>query len=156
LAEGLAQALGWKHVSSGEFVRQWYKEHNIPLEEADKIPEEVDRNLDMGLKKMMGEKIGIVFESHLGGFLAKDLPKTFKVLCRADDKVRMERAAKRDGVSIEEAKKVSEKRSTTLYDKFNRLYGVENVFDPKYFNLIVDTTKMSKEDVLQEVINKLT
>lgn len=155
LAKNLAKALSWKYLSSGEYFRNWHKKHNIPLDQPDQVPENVDRELDMGYQKLMTEENGIVFESHLGGWLAKGLNGTFKVLCKANNQTRIERAAKRDGVSVEQAEVEAAKRAKILYDKFKKLYGVEDPFDPKYFDLVVDTSYKSPEEVLQVVLESM-
>lgn len=156
LAKNLAKALGWRYLSAGEYVRRLYKEHEFPLEDVYKIPKALDRELDMGYQQMMRDESGVVFESHLAGWLAKDIPKTFKILCIANFGVRMQRAAKREGVSVAQATEDALKRSADLAKKFKKLYGVKNGFDKKYFDLVVDTTVKSKEEVLQDVLQKLT
>jgi cytidylate kinase len=142
-------------ISSGEFIRKWHEENKIPLDAPDKIPKDIDHQLDYGLQKRMIEDVGVVFESHLGGWLAKDLPESFKILCTARWEEMMKRAAKRDGHQIEDAESYAKKRAETLYAKFKRLYGVEDTFDPSYFDLVVDTTTMTKEEVLHQVLDKL-
>ncbi len=155
LAHNLARELNWEYLSTGEYFRKWHKEHNIPLEKTNQVPESVDKEIDYCYQQKMKNEERIVFESHLGGYLAKDLLETFKVLCVTDWDKRIERAAKRDGINLEEAYKNVFERSKMLADKFKKLYGVENTFDPKYFNLIVDTSEKSPQDVLDVVLKSL-
>lgn len=155
LAYNLARELGWEALSGGQFIRKWHEEHSLPLNDTMKIPEEVDREMDMSFKKRMKEDKGVIFESHLAGWLAKDFPETLKVLCIADFEVMMERVAERQGVSVEEARQEYSKRPMDLYKKFKRLYGVENNFDRRYFDLIIDTTNLTKEEVVEKVLEKL-
>src|SRR5258708_5912693 len=155
LAKNLAKDLGWEYLSVGEFVRRWYERYDFSLEDVYKIPEEMDREIERDFQQMMRDKKGVVFESHLGGWLAKDIKTTCKILCIADFDTRMQRAAKREGVSVKQATLDATKRSTDLAKKFKRLYGVTNGFKKSYFNLIVDTTVKSKEEVLQSVLNKI-
>lgn len=156
LARNLAQKLGWPLLSSGTFFRKWHEEHGVPLSESEKIPAELDREIDFGYQKKMQNEEHIIFESHLAGWLGKDLPMVFKILCTADDKVRMERAAKRDNLTIKEAIDEAKQRSKAHQEKFKRLYGIDDQFDPEYFDLIVDTTKMTPDQVLQEVLDKIS
>lgn len=155
LAKNLAKKLGWKYISTGEFFRNWHKENNIPLAQSEKIPEELDRMIDRDYQNLMLEKQNCVFESHLAGWLAKDIPTTFKVLCTAAFRTRMERTAKRESVSIDDAIKETNARAESHRVKFKKLYGVEDRFDPRYFNLVVDTTYQSPEKVLELVLKKL-
>ncbi len=155
LARNLSTKLGWEFVSSGEFIRKWHKENNIPLDQPDLIPIDIDHQLDYGLQRRMSEDAKVVFESHLGGWLAKDLEETFKVLCIAEWDTQIERAAKRDGKSFLEEEHYAKKRGDTLYQKFKHLYQVEDSFDPKYFDLVVDTTTLTPTQVLDLVLEKL-
>lgn len=155
LARNLAKRLGWKVLSTGEYFRKWHEENGISLNESGKVPEGVDKKIDFGYQRMMRENNGIVFESHLGGWLASDIPTVFKVLCTAGLQVRMERVAARDGLNMEEAIKNADKRAEAHREKFERLYGVKDRFNPKYFNVSVDTTSLTPEEVLEQVLEKL-
>ena len=156
LARSLAGKLGWEYVHTGTFFRKWHEEHGVPLEESEKIPPELDRQIDMDYQKKMETDDHTIFESQLAGWLAKDFADVLKVLCVTDEEVRMQRAANRDGSSVEEAKNHADIRSKSLDEKFKNLYGVENRFDPNYFDLVVDTTSNSPEEVLAMVMEKLS
>ncbi len=152
LARNLAQTLGWDWLSAGEYFRKWHGKHKIPLHRSGKVPQELDKKFDKHFQSLMKNKAHVVFESHLAGFFAKDFPETFKVLCYADLKTRIKRAAIRDVVSEEEAAKNIKARAESHRKKFKKLYGVENRLDESYFNLVVDTTKMTPEEVLGVVL----
>ena len=154
LARNLAKELGWEVISSGEWFRRWHKEHTIPLDQPDLVPKDIDEQLDFGLQKKMREDERIVFESHLGGWLAKDIATTFKVLCIAEWETMIARAAKRDGKSYEDEELFAKKRGVSVAEKFERLYGVKDTFDPDFFDLVVDTTTMTPAEVLSMVLEK--
>lgn len=155
LAKGVAEKLGWKLQSTGEFFRRWHKEKGIPVRESDRVPEQLDKEIDMGYQEKMKNEEGVVFESHLAGWLAKDLQETFKVLCTADLQTRVNRVAARDGASPEEALKDIDQRAEAHREKFERLYGVKDRFNPAYFDLVVDTGKLNPQEALDKVLNKL-
>ena len=98
------------------------------------IPEDEDRRMEADFKKEMAEKSNVIFESRLAGWLAKDYPETLKVLCTVSPEIAYKRVAKRDSVSTEEAEKLSKQRAQDLVNKFNKLYGVSDFLDAKYFN----------------------
>jgi cytidylate kinase len=54
-----------------------------------------------------------------------------------------------------EAKKNAKLRAEALTRKFKKLYGVKNHLDPKYFDLVIDTTNKTPEQVLEIVLAKL-
>ncbi|MBI2595871.1 AAA family ATPase [Candidatus Daviesbacteria bacterium] len=148
LARNLAQTLGWQWLSAGEYFRKWHGKHKIPLHHSGKVPQELDKKFDKHFQNLMKNKEHVVFESHLAGFFAKDYPQTFKVLCCSELKTRIKRAAK-------EAAKSIKMRAESHRRKFKKLYGVENRLDESYFNLVVDTTAKTPEEVLQFVLKSI-
>lgn len=156
LAKKLSEKLGWKHTNAGDYFRAWHKENNIPLNETEKIPPEKDKELDFGFQKLMKDEEHTIFESRLAGYLAKDFEDVFKVLCIADLEVAIKRAGIRDEVSDDEAKQNVSIRSKALKEKFKKLYGVDDYLDPKYFDLVIDSTTNSPEENLEIVLEKLS
>ncbi len=148
LGRNLAATLDWQHTNAGAYFRAWHREKGIPLEQVEAIPEEVDRELDHRFKTDMSRMEKHVFESHLAGWLAKDLPLTYKILCIAEERVTMERIAARESWSLADARKFSTKRTQGLNQKFNQLYGVKDPYNADFFDLVIDTTDLSAGRVL--------
>ncbi len=155
LAKNLAKILGWQYLSAGDFFRAWHKQNNIALEEAEKVPENIDKKVDHDFKTQMENNKNFVFESHLADFLAKDLTDTYKILIVADFDKRMERVAQRENVPLKKVCEESEERSKSLVEKFKKLYGVQDQFDKNYFNLIIDSTNKNQNEVLEEALEGL-
>lgn len=157
LAKSLSEQLGWQYINTGDFFRDWHREHRVPLDETKQIPPELDRQIDMGFRKKMVEEVEIVFEARLAGWLGFDAKAnhTLRVLLKCDEEVALRRALARDGGKENEIMQKLKKRSKDLKGKFRQLYGIEDYLDPKYFNLIVDTTNLNPQEVLQTVLKSL-
>ena len=155
LARLLSEKLNWEYISAGNYFRDWYKTQGMDVSKVYGIPEEEDRKMEADFKKEMASKPNTIFESRLAGWLAKDYEETLKVLCVVDSETAYKRVAKRDSVSEKEAEKLSRQRAEDLVDKFNKLYGVSDFLDRKYFDLVIDTTSLSPEKVLQKVLQEL-
>ncbi len=155
LANNLAKKLDWNYINAGEFFRKWHKENGVSLEETKQIPEEIDRKVEKDFQDQMQTKTDTIFESRLAGWLAKDMPGVFKILCVADFDTAMKRMAGREKISVEEARKKGQERSKALAEKFDILYGAKDYLDPKYYNLVVNTTSRSPEETLNFVMNRL-
>jgi CMP/dCMP kinase len=155
LASNLAKKLGWSIINGGEFFRQWHKKNNIPVVEVNKVPEMMDRQIDSDFQSLMESNQETIFETRLAGWLAKDLSQVFRILCVCDFEVGVARAGHRDKESLEQALKDAKLRSNNLRNKFKRLYKVEDYLDPKYFNLVVDTSQKTPEEVLGIVMKEL-
>ena len=155
LVNNLAKKLGWKHINAGEFFRKWHKVHGVSLEETKQIPEDIDRKMEKDFQDQMQSENETIFESRLAGWLAKDLPDVFKILCVADFDVAMKRMAEREGISVDEATRRGKERSQALQEKFDSLYGAGDYLNPKYYNLVVNTTTLSPEETLEFVLAHL-
>ncbi len=155
LGKLLAEKLGWNYLSAGAYFREWHEANNIKLEETEKIPEKTDLEVDSSFQKQMETKENIIFESRLAGWLAQKFPKVLRVLCVTDFEVAMQRVAKREGVTAKEATDFSKKRSDAIAEKFKRIYDIDDFLDPKYFNLVIDTTNTLPEQALEKVLDKL-
>ncbi len=155
LATGLAKELGWERFNSGDFFRAWMPAHGFTLEQADKVPPEIDKQIDYGVQDQIKTATHKIFESRLAGWLAQDIEGVFKVLCLADPNECVKRFAFREQLSTEQAIKKMDERSKKLQQKFHDLYGIENCFDPQYFDLVVDTTTLTPEQVRESVLSKL-
>lgn len=155
LARLLSEKLNWEYISAGNYFRDWYKSKGMDVSKVYGIPEEEDRKMEADFKKEMVEKSDTIFESRLAGWLAKDYAETLKVLCIVEEKEAFKRVAKRDSVPVEEAQRLSKQRAQDLVDKFNKLYGVSDYLDPKYFDLVINTTSLNPDQVLEKVLEKL-
>lgn len=154
LAKKLAEKLGWKHVNAGQIYRQYVAENNVRLEDPDKVPDEFDRALDERMKKGLESEEDTVFESRLAGWLSRDFKSTLKVLCTADLDECVRRVVHRDTETEEQARAKLLKRSKGLQNRYKYLYGVDDFLNPQYFNLVVDTTKLNPQQVLDQVLEK--
>ncbi len=151
----LSKELGWQYISGGSLIRKWYEENGIDFRQINAVPEEVDRKLEADFAEMMNTQTNKIFESRLSGWLARENSQILKVLVKTDFDVAMERVAKREGISLEEAKKRSQERAEGLVSKFKALYGVDDFLDEKYFDLVIDTTSNSAEKALEMVMEKM-
>ena len=46
-------------------------------------------------------------------------------------------------------------RENAIYDRFLKYYGIKNVNDPKHFDLIIDTTHVTPEEIAEKIISGL-
>lgn len=154
LAWALAKKLGWRFQTAGEIFRQYCQEKGWPIERYQEVPEEIDQEVDKKAKEMLEKEEKIVYEGWLAGWLARDLPHVFRVLCIAPLEVRIKRFAQRERVSLEEAKEKVTFRDRTTVEKHQRLYQLKDQFDPNYFHLIVETDKMTPAEEVELVLSK--
>ncbi|KKQ07117.1 MAG: Cytidylate kinase [Parcubacteria group bacterium GW2011_GWB1_36_5] len=165
-AKKLALQLGFKHFSSGDFMRQIAKENNMTLEELAEIAEKedwVDKKLDSYVKKVgLGKKA--VIDSRLAFYF---IPNSFKVYLDLDPKIAAQRMLNdmknnlarhlENQGEIESIEKMAEKSAKRLASERKRyfdLYGIKDHKDKKNFDLVIDTSKNNLEQVVAIVISE--
>ncbi len=148
------QPLGWKFRSTGQIVREMTKENIFPV--ATLVSDEVDRKIEEKVRKLLTTEKNWVIEGWLAGFVARDLKNTLKVLliC-SDDGLRVDRVVNRDNVTVEEAKKLIKEREEENFKKWKRIYGDYNFFDPKYYDLVIDTYSSGPLETVGKVLDRL-
>ena len=154
-AKSLADKLNLEYHSAGDFFRQYMLEHNIPLPEKVQIPDEVDRKIDKELTDLAASEKGIIIDSLYHGYFTRDMPHVLKVLLIADQETRIKRAIARVHTHKETADDVK-RRDETHDIKFRKLYADENFLDPKFFNLVIDTTNTKTADVVKEILEQFS
>src|SRR4030066_2189951 len=154
LGKAVAEKLGWEFLSVGDFFRNYHKEHNIPLWDKLAIPEDIERKIDYEILNKLEKESHFVIDSHYSGWFARNLKDVYKVLLKANLEKQIERALNREHTHKETREDVI-KRIELLNKKFKILYGADNYEDPKYYNLVIDTTKKTLEESLQIVLNSL-
>ncbi len=179
LGKLLRDKLGWDYFSGGEFMRAYAIEKGLfdpnqtSHHDATVYSEDFDRQVDYGMREKMMKEDQRIYDSWLSGFLAQGVDGVLKVLliC-SDDAVRVDRVANRDGISISEAKKHVFEREKKNLVKWQRMYAKEwgewvvnrgvlskseeiYFWRPELYDLVIDTFKLSREEVLNEVLKKL-
>lgn len=149
-AKNVAEKLNLEYHSAGDVFRQYALDHNIPLHDKEQIPDELDRKIDKELKNL-AKKGGVVIDADYIGYFTKDLPSVLKVLLTCDYQTRIQRALARVSTHAENEEEIK-LREVGLDKKFRRLYANKNFLNPKFFNLSIDTTNTTQEEVMEEIV----
>ena len=156
LTLSLAKKLDWDYLSAGDIFRKYFKENNIPLWKKSAIPDDFDKKVDYDFFEKMKTEKNLVVDSHYGGWFAKNLDYTFKILLTTDKEISSKRIIEREHTHNETLEDI-EKRRQQLKKKFKKLYSNDDYEDPKIFDLVIDTTTTGKNETLQiayEVLEK--
>ena len=148
-AKLLSEKLNIPYKSAGDFFREYMLSHNIPLPQKEKIPDEVERKADEELTQL-AENSSIIIDGLYTGYFARENPQVLKVLLTCDEDERIRRALERTHTHKETAEDVK-KRDVAHDAKFRKLYSDENFLDPKFFDLVIDTTNTKSEDAVDEI-----
>ena len=158
LTRNLVRSLKWKHINFGAIQREFDRKNNINENKQGASSRTDDHEKSM---EAMGERIlkkdkDIIYEAWLSGFLARNHKDVLRVLliC-SQDNVRIDRVVNRDNLTIKEAQKWIEQRETENIKKWQKLYGKYDFWDPKYYNLVIDTYQKGPMETLGKVLDKL-
>ncbi|MCJ7826522.1 cytidylate kinase family protein [Patescibacteria group bacterium] len=158
LAKNLQRILGWEYINTGALQRQYDREHggNEYERGAALRPDEHEREMEAYAQKTLTEKSHVVYEAWLSGFVAREIDGVFRVLmiC-SDDALRIDRVTNRDNVTIKEAKRFIHTRERENVEKWTKIYGDYNFWDPKYFHLVIDTFSSGPMESVGKVLDKI-
>lgn len=161
VGKALAKELNFEFVSGGNFARKLAMENGMTMEQRDKFlldnPQINDDEKIDGMQKEYGQnKDNFILESRLGWF---NVPDALKIKLYCEDEVRFKRTSKQDperfGTTIEDfetTKKKSLQREEDHRQRIENLYGIKNLNDDNHFDIVIDTTPLSFEEVLQKCL----
>lgn len=160
VARMLSEKLGFQLNSAGNFMRELSKENgfenlvdflkfNYSKNSGD---HGADIKVDERTKKFGLENTNFVIEGRL---CAHMVPDAFKILLTCSDEERFRRVAQRQKIDIEDAKQETLEREKLYTNFYKRFYKIENYLDDSHYDLVVDTTNILPEEIIENIINKL-
>lgn len=162
VGKALAKELGFEFVSGGNFARKLAAEKGMTIEEWDKyMLDHNDYSDDVkidGMQKEYGQnKDNFILESRLGWF---NIPDSTKIKLFCEDNIRFERTSKQDperfGTTVEDFQSTMKKslqREEDHRQRIENLYGIKNLNGDEHFDIVIDTTNLKFEEVLQKCID---
>jgi len=151
LANMLAANLGWNHVNVGQAFRDLAKASGILIENFGSLDDVSLRKVDQEVQVRMKRTSRHVWEGRLTAWLARPLPDVMSIYCLAEDATRATRCAKRQGISLDEAKGLIFKRDEEERVVFKRLYNISDIRKETRFDLSIDTSRKSPKELLDEI-----
>ncbi len=152
VASGLAETLGYEHVSGGDIFRELADKRGLTPLELNRLAEEeesIDRDLDRRQRELAATRDDLVLESRLAGWMAGD-HADFRVWLDAPLDVRVARIADREDKSPETARGETVKRAASEALRYEEYYNIDiERFD--IYDLSLNTARFSPESVLDVV-----
>lgn len=160
VAKKLAEKLGFQSNSAGNFFRELAKEKGYDslvdfLKNAYSPTVNdfsVDIEVDERTKKFGAENDKFIIEGRL---CAHMIPEAFKILLTCDEEERFRRVAERQNVDLDSAKKETLEREKLYTNFYKSFYKIENYLDENHYDLVLDTTSVSPDEIIEKIINKL-
>ncbi len=156
------EPFGWEFFSGGEWSRQYSiklgkhdpndPKHHLATDYGDEIDYQIDQALR---EKIASSKTHMAVESWIAGWNARGFSHVLKVLLMCDDSLRIDRIVNRDNATVEEAKKHLWEREEANIGKWKRLYGTDDFWDPKHYDLVINTYSHGPGQTLELVLQAL-
>jgi len=145
-AKVIAEKFGLEYISAGRIFREIAAERGVPIEKFSAVREaDVDYEIDKRnlLHAMKGD---CVLDGRLTGWAAGKWADV-KIYYDCNLLIKAERIAKRDGITIEEAKKIIEERDEEDNKKYMSLYGI-NLFDQSIYEIIINNDNLTLKQAM--------
>ena len=159
VAKKLAQKYRLKYISGGDALKELAVEAGFKSSGEDWWETEEGRRFlnkrleDPDFDRRVDEKLieaakqgNVILDSWTMPWL---FDEGFKIWLDASLEVRASRAAKRDKISLDEAKKLIMEREEKTKEIYRRLYGFKLGEDFSPFHIILDTDKLDADEVFQ-------
>ncbi|WP_181692380.1 (d)CMP kinase [Natronomonas sp. LN261] len=153
VAAGLAERLGYDHVSGGDIFRDLAAERDLTPLELNKRAEEddaIDRDLDRRQRELAAEHDDLVLESRLAGWMAGD-HADFRIWLDAPLDIRAERIADREDKPIRTARDETLERADSEALRYREYYNID-IDTLDIYDLSLNTARFSPGAVLDVVI----
>ena len=164
VAEMISKLLGFKITGGGDILREMAEERGYKVggkewwdtPEGVKFAKERENNPDFDKEadKKLKEKIAkgnIVVTSYTAPWITEN---GFKVWLDANIANRTARMSKRDGTEMIEMRQVIKVRDADNRKIYKNIYNIDFGVDKTPFDMIVDTDKMTPEEVADIIIKK--
>ncbi len=154
----LSERLKQECVISGEVFRDMAEEQDMTLEEFGRLAEEYpkyDQMLDRRMVRIAEEEEHIILEGRLTAHMLKrnGIPAR-KIYLDAELEERARRVAEREGVPPELAREKILERERSEASRYSSYYDID-ISDKGVYDIIVDTTHIPPEQVVEEILERL-
>ncbi len=154
----LAEKMGLKHYSVGSLMREIAQKRGMDINELSKIAE-TDKTIDSELdlrQRQIGKEDNFVMDSRLGFHF---IPDSFKVFLTVDIKEAARRiydASRKEEsyADIDEAVEKLKRRMKSENIRYKEYYNIDFP-QKKFFDLVLDTTNLTPDEVVDELLLKI-
>ncbi|MBU1201870.1 MAG: (d)CMP kinase [Nanoarchaeota archaeon] len=155
----LAEKLNYKHYSAGNMRREMAKQRGVDIHGLNKIgmnDSSTDNIVDFEMERIGKEQDNFVFDAKIGYHF---IPDSYKIFLTGDLNVRAKRVfdARRGSEkyeTINQAKEMIEERKNNDYERYLKHYNFK-LFEDVKFDLIVDTTNILPEQVVEKILENI-
>ena len=152
----LAEKLEYNFHSMGSLRRKMAQEKGMTIQELNEIGEKedwTDKDVDKYQETFGKEEDNFIFEGRLAFYF---IPDSLKIFLKIDENIGAERILqdKREneekGKTLEEMVELNKKRVKSDIKRYEQYYQI-NCYDISHYDLIIDTSEKTPEEVVQKI-----
>ncbi|HEU4318811.1 MAG TPA: cytidylate kinase family protein [Acidimicrobiia bacterium] len=156
----VAEALGKRHVSAGDFMRELASERGMTILEFSRTAEDrasIDHEIDARTRRLSEESDDFVIDARLGWHF---IPHSFKVFLEVSPEVAArriygaQRGSETENITLEETLRAIEERTRSERTRYQKYYGLDYA-DHDHYDLVVDTSERSIGEVVETIMDGL-
>lgn len=165
VAKVIAKKLNIKRYYIGGMRREIARKHGITLEQLNEIGEKedwTDKEVDNYQRELGKKEDNFIIEGRTSFFL---IPNSVKVFLDVDfetgvkrifDEISKDATERNEGDfrTLEDAKKAIKKRMDSDNIRYKKYYNVD-VFDRSQYDIVLDTTNLTKEQVVEKLLEEI-
>ena len=125
------------------------------MENVEEQNENLTKKIDFKVRDMLKSPGNLIVDGWMSGIMANHFPNILKILLICDDDIRYQRFANREKINLDEAKIRVDERQNNWLDKLKKIYKRDDFMEPKNYDLIIDTSKISSKGIVKKIINKI-
>ncbi|MEK7141772.1 MAG: cytidylate kinase family protein [Patescibacteria group bacterium] len=152
----------WEFFSGGDWSRQFsiqsgkHDKADVKHHLATDYGDEVDLQIDVAMREKIADPgVHMAIESWIAGWNARGIKHVLKVLLMCDEALRIDRIVNRDNITVEDAKAHIRMREESNLAKWQRMYKTDDFWDPKHYDLIINTYSHGPRETLDLVLQAL-
>lgn len=155
----LAKSLKYKYYGAGLAKREYAKKNGLTIDELNELSKKdpySDYLVDKFMAKIANSQ-NIIYDAWLGFYF---IPDSIKIWLHADARVRAQRIydAKRTEEIYKNPKTAIKKldaRFKNSEKRYKKLYQIYSISDPDLFDILIDTTNLTSEQVCIEILEQI-
>jgi len=155
LFKHLGDKLQWETFSTSTYFRTYAAQKGYSIDKAEEQNKKITQKIDYMVRDMLESKSNLIAEGWMAGVMAYDVPDALKVLLVCPNTIRYRRYAQRESVTLGQARTKITEREENLLSTLSTIYGIDDILDPKRYNIVIDTEKSNPLEVLDEVLHEI-
>ena len=157
VARMLKDRASLRYVYAGEIFRNEASKRGVSLlglsRRCQEDPE-LDKELDMRMIDEAKKGNAILEGRMIGPLCAREGIPCTRIYITASPRIRAQRSRERDGGEIDKVMEEMEERERLEIERYIRHYGIDPS-DPKWYDLIIDSSVISADTVLNILVEKI-